>query len=245
MQVRAIRTRRFKPGDGLVSFIKRFLQNVRNGDVIVVTSKIVALAQGRVVSLDRRGKDYWIRRESRKRIKTPWCWITFRDGEWCANAGVDESNAAGGLILLPRDPDASARRLWQSLRRSYGVRQLGVILTDTRIMPLSQGVRGVALSYAGFRGLRDLRGSRDLYGRPLKMTVVNVADALATAAVFNMGEGKESRPLALIRGAGVSFTNRRTPHTLLRIRPEDDVYRWLYLKTARVFRGARIRHRAR
>lgn len=233
MRVTSIKTRRFKPREPLVPFLESALPRLRDGDCVCVTSKIAALSQGRVASLNDRTKDEWIEIESDRDLKTPWCRLTLKNGEWCANAGVDESNAQGKLILLPKDPSRVARRVWRALRARYQLRNLGVIITDTRIYPLRAGVMGVSLAHAGFKGLRSYVGEPDLDGRPFAHTQVNVANALAVAAVLAMGEGGEQTPLAIIRGARLEFTSRpQNPRSLV-VRPKDDVYLAAYLEDAR------------
>ncbi len=107
--------------------------------------------------------------------------------------------------------------------KAYKVKDLGVLITDSRLFPLRAGVVGVALGYAGFRGIRDYRGKPDLFGRKLKMTQTDIADGLATAAVVSMGEGRECRPLALVTGAEIDFTDKVNRKELL-IPLEDDMY---------------------
>lgn len=102
-----------------------------------------------------------------------------------------------------------------------------MIITDSRIMPLRAGVVGVALGYAGFKGLRDYRGKKDIFGRKLKYTQTDMADALASAAIAVMGEGSERQPLCVIENAPVEFTVRTNKRELL-VSPADDMYRPLF-----------------
>jgi F420-0:gamma-glutamyl ligase len=144
-----------------------------------------------------------------------------------ANAGIDESNAANGeLILLPKDSFKSAGCIRKKLMKYFGLKKLGVVITDSRLMPLRAGVVGVAFGYAGFKGLRDYRGTKDIFGRTLTMSQTNIADSLATAAVLLTGEGNEQTPLALIRYAPVVFTHASNQKEL-HIDPKEDIYRWL------------------
>lgn len=231
MNITAVRTPIFKLYGDLVDFIVRAIPHVPEKSIIVVTSKIVALAQGRVVPNTRGAKVRWIKKESSQHIKTKWCYLTLKDGHWCPNAGIDESNARGELILWPTASQAAAQKLHGDLRKHYGRRNLGVLFTDSRIFPLRAGVTGVALGYAGFKGLRSYIGKPDIFGRKLKLTRTNIADSLASAAVLVMGEGREQQPLALVTDAPVEFT--RVPQgkkkdEQLRIDPRDDLYRPLF-----------------
>lgn len=241
MIVKPIHTSIFKSGDSLTPFIARFISRVREGSVIVITSKIVALSQRRIVSGGAAEKIMWIKKESEKYIKTKWCYLTLKDGQWCANAGIDESNSReGGLILLPENPYGVASALRKKLQKHYRVKKLGIIITDSRIFPLRQGVTGVALGYAGFRGIRNYIGHKDLFGRRIKMTKTNVADSLATAAVLEMGEGNERIPLAIIRGIkNIAFV-QTVKKKELRIDPKNDLYGPLFRKNTTIKTGGRI-----
>ena len=191
MLIQPVHTAIFKAGDSLEDFIARFIPAVSENSIIVVTSKIVAVSQRRIVPGGSAEKVRWIKKESEKYIRTKWCYLTLKNGQWCANAGIDESNSQeGGLILLPKDPYRDANKLRKKLRKQYRVKKLGVIITDSRIFPLRLGVTGVAIGYAGFQGIRNYIGLKDLFGRRIMMTKTNVADSLAAAAVLEMGEGR-------------------------------------------------------
>ncbi len=221
MIVRPIRTRIFEEGEDLLDFILKHVKRPTEGSVLVVTSKIVALSESRTANV--QDKDKLIHAESEFALKTELVWLTIKDGMVMANAGIDESNASGKLILLPEDSFKTAESLRKSLRKKWKLRKLGVLITDSRLFPLRAGVVGVALGYAGFKGVRDYRGKADMFGRILKFSQVDVADSLATAAVLEMGEGKERQPLAVIEDANVAFVEKVNRGELL-IKIEDDLY---------------------
>ena len=224
MNIKTITTKVFKENEDLAAFVVRNIKRVPERSVIVITSKIVALSEGRTAIVkNEKEKDALIKAESDFAIKTKIVWLTIKDGALLANAGVDESNADGKIILLPKDSFKAASDMRKKLMKHYGVKELGILITDSRLFPLRAGVVGVALGYAGFRGIRDYRGSPDIFGRKLKMTQTDIADGLATAAVVMMGEGRECRPLALITGAEIEFTERVNKKELL-IPLEDDMY---------------------
>lgn len=230
MIVTPIKTRIFKEGEDLFPFVVRYLKKPSERSVIVVTSKIVALSERRTAVVENvRAKEKLIRRESELAIPTKYVWLTIKDGMVMASAGIDESNANGKLILLPKDSFKTARVLRKKLRQKYGVRQLGVLVTDSRTMPLRAGVIGAALGYAGFRGIKDYRGTSDIFGRKFQFSRTDVADSLATAAVLVMGEGNERQPLAIIEKARVEFCDamhRKELHIAI----QDDMYRPLFSK---------------
>lgn len=228
MKVTPIRTRIFREHDDLVTFITQACPRLVNGSILVITSKIVALSEGRTAPLgSARTKAALVKAESDFAVKTPYTWFSMKDGMFMAAAGVDESNGDGRYILLPRDSFAAARRLRTALKKHYRLRRLGVLVTDSRTTPLRAGVTGVALGYAGFRGVRDYRGMADIFGRRLRFSRTNVADSLATAAVVAMGEGAERQPLAVITDAPVEW-RERVDHNEVKIAPHLDVYRPLF-----------------
>ena len=233
MDINAIKTRVFKEGEDLLSFITKNVPKLKNGSVLVVTSKIVALSEGSVVAATTpRAKDALVRAESDWQLQAKGGKITLKDGLLMWNAGMDESNAKGNVILLPEDSFQTAARLRKALMRQFHIRNCGVIISDSRVMPLRAGVVGVALGYAGFKGVRDYRGKKDMFGRKLKFTQTDVADSLATAAALVMGEGSERQPLAVIEDAPVEFVNRVSKNELL-IPMKDDMYAPLFRRAPR------------
>jgi F420-0:gamma-glutamyl ligase len=233
MNVKAIKTKTFPENGELLPFIISHIPKVPNNSVIVVTSKIVALAEGRTVTARTpKEKDAIIKKESTFALRTKLVWLTIKDGTVMANAGVDESNANGKIILLPKDSFTSAAKLRKSLMKQYRVKNLGVLITDSRLMPLRSGVVGVALGYAGFFGLKNYVGKKDIFGRKFKFEQTDVADSLATAAVLEMGEGNEKRPLALITLPPVTFTQKVNKNEL-KIDPKKDLYGPLFKKLAK------------
>jgi len=153
-----------------------------------------------------------------------------KDGMVMASAGVDESNGNGALILLPRDSWRVASAIRSHIRKRRRLRELGVIITDSRNAPFRKGITGAALAYSGFKGLKDYRRTLDIFGRPFHFSRVDVADSLATAAVLCMGEGNEKRPLAIISGAPVTYTDKINKKEL-RISLEEDMYGPLFRQT--------------
>ena len=230
MNTKAIKTRVFKEGEELIPFIARFIKKIPEKSVLVVTSKIVSLSEKRTAIIENsQTKEKLIRKESEFALPTKYVWLTIKDGVVMPSAGIDESNAAGKLILLPRDSFKTARLLRRKLWQIYKIRKFGVLITDSRTMPLRAGVTGVALGYAGFKGIRDYRGQADIFGRKFKFSRTDVADSLAAAAVLVMGEGRERQPLAIIENPPVEFTDK-IHRRELKIDIRDDMYRPLFSK---------------
>ncbi|MBZ3935487.1 coenzyme F420-0:L-glutamate ligase [Methanimicrococcus blatticola] len=153
--------------------------------------------------------------------------LTLKDGMLCPNAGIDNSNAPEGCVILyPENPTKSARKIAEFVLKEFGV-HVGVIIADSRTQPLRLGCTGVAIGAAGFLATVDKRGETDLFGRPLAVTRVAVADNLASAAEAVMGESNESTPFALIRNANAVFDSEAFGITT--ISPEECMY-WGVLK---------------
>lgn len=227
MQVKPIKTRVFKERENLASFIREHIPTLKDGSVLAVTSKIVGLAEGRTEVVGKRPKEVLIKEESEYAVETKHTWLTLRDGMFVASSGIDESNGNGKYIFLPKDSYRSATRLRTTLKEAYGIENLGVIITDSRTLPLRRGAFGMSLGYAGIKGLHDYRGTPDIFKRPFTMSRANIADALAAAAVLVMGEGDERHPLAVVTGAPVSYTERVDRHELL-IPLVEDMWRPLF-----------------
>lgn len=225
MIVTPFKTPLFRKNESLHHFLMRELPPIKEKTIVVVTSKIVALAEGRVKECPTEEAFVNIvKAESQWAMKTKFAWLTVKDGMVLASAGVDRSNADGKCILLPRDSYASAATIRRFLMTRYKLKNLGVLITDSRLTALREGVTGIALGFAGFKGIRDYRNKADLFNRTFMLTRTNVADALATAAVLTMGEGAECQPLAVISDAPITFANR-VSHREMLIDPSEDIYR--------------------
>ncbi len=224
MKIKAIKTTIFRPRQNIYSFIEKYLPVIKENMILVVTSKIVALAEGRVEkNINEDSKMEIIKKESEFVFPTKYVCLTIKDGIVMANAGVDESNANGDIILLPRDSFLAATKIRNYFKKKFQLNNFGVIITDSRCLPLRSGITGVALGYAGFRGLKDYRKQLDIFGRPFHFSRVDVADSLATAAVYCMGEGDERRPLATISDSGVEYCSRVNKNEL-KIDIKEDIY---------------------
>ncbi|MFV0251777.1 MAG: coenzyme F420-0:L-glutamate ligase [Beutenbergiaceae bacterium] len=203
---------------------------VRDDDVVVIASKVVAKAEGRLVAA--KDREAAIDAESVREVARR----SYPDGSLLrivethhglvlAAAGVDASNVpAGTILLLPKDPDASARTLRRGLNARLGVRP-AVLVTDTVGRPWRRGIAEIVIGAAGMHPLADLRGDVDSHGRPLQATVVAVADEIAAAA--DLVKGKTGgRPVAVVRGSGAQVTPEDGPGAVAVVRtPQEDLFR--------------------
>jgi coenzyme F420-0:L-glutamate ligase/coenzyme F420-1:gamma-L-glutamate ligase len=212
-----------RAGDAIAALLHEPLRElgVAEGDVVVVTQKIVSKAEGRVVPDDDPAAT--IAAETRRVVarRADMTIAETRHGFVCANAGVDASNVGEGLLtLLPEDPDASAARIRDELRSALGVDGLGVVITDTFGRPWREGLVDVAIGVAGLPALLDLRGTRDHTGRELDVTVLALADQVAAAAGTVMGKAARL-PAALVRGVETAGASAGRARDLVRPAAQD------------------------
>ena len=238
---------RIAVGDDIVAVIIAALahsgEDLRDGDVVVLTQKIVSKAEGRQVDLaavtpspraqqlaTETGKDpriiELIIQESSEvlRSRPGLIIVVHRLGFVLANAGIDQSNVDGGnsVLLLPAAPDASAAAIRSGLRDKTGA-DVAVLIIDSIGRAWRLGTAGTAIGVSGMPALLDLRGRPDLCGRPLKTTTVGLADELAAAASIVMGQADEGRPIVLARGVPY-FRHDSSARDLLRAK-EMDLFR--------------------
>ena len=194
------------PGDDLAEMIAGVTE-LADGDVVVVTQKVVSKAEGRVVDLDPEvGHKPLVEAESVRVLRRRGDLVISETahGFVCANAGVDLSNVAEGTAaLLPVAPDRSARRIRDALRHHVGVK-VAVVVSDTFGRPWRRGVTDVAIGCSGLKPIIDLRGTSDALGRELQVTEVAIVDELAAAAELVMGKA-ENVPVAVVRGVDPSW----------------------------------------
>jgi coenzyme F420-0:L-glutamate ligase/coenzyme F420-1:gamma-L-glutamate ligase len=216
-------------GDDLATVIGDALPPLEDGDILAVTSKIVSKAEGRFVAATHR--EDAITAETVRIVATRehpggvTRIVENKLGMVLAAAGVDSSNTPEGFVLvLPEDPDASARALAEALRARFGV-SVGVVITDTLGRPWRQGQTDVAIGAAGIRVLDDLRGTADASGKRLDVTVAASADEIAGAADLVKGKAA-GLPVAIVRGLGRLVGDLDLPGAMSIVRPaNEDMFR--------------------
>ena len=215
---------------------------LENGDVIVISSKYIASSQGRILDIGKVTVSENANHISKKYKMNPefveivlresdkifggisGFIITSSDNILAPNAGIDKSNSNGTrLILYPENPYQIAEILKRKIFFDYSV-HVGIIITDSRLMPARVGTVGVAIACSGLEPVKDLRGQHDLDGNPLKVTFQATADNLASIANHKMGEGSESQPIAIVRDSECELTSRKIEPTEMSISHEECVY---------------------
>ncbi len=219
-----------RPGDRLADLLVAASVALEDGDVVVVTQKVVSKAEGRLVAVDhddRHARAAVVEAESVRVLRRRGDLVISetRAGFVCANAGVDLSNVPDGYAtLLPVDADRSARRIRDGLRARTG-REVAVIVSDTFGRPWRRGLTDVAIGCAGIAAVVDLRGTPDANGRELHATEVAVADELASAAELVMGKAT-GVCAAVVRGVDRSWFRERASVREEIVRPPgDDLFR--------------------
>ena len=217
-----------RPGDNLAGMIAEAAE-LQDGDVVVVTQKIVSKAEGRLEAIDPDdplSHKAIVEREAVRVLRRRGDLLITETahGFVCANAGIDLSNVeAGWAALLPVDPDRSARRIRDGLKGQAGV-SVGVIVSDTFGRTWRQGVTDVAIGCAGVAAVIDLRGTEDALGRELQVTEVCVADELAAAAELVMGKAN-GVPVAIVRGVDPAWLREGSVAAEITRPPAEDLFR--------------------
>jgi coenzyme F420-0:L-glutamate ligase/coenzyme F420-1:gamma-L-glutamate ligase len=234
-----------RKGDNLAQLICSAAEKqhtlIQNGDVLVATHVAVSKAEGNIVNLDKivpskkaneiakkTGKDpalvEVVLRESKDivRMRDSVLITESRQGFICANSGVDRSNVEGerNVAPLPRDPDLSAKRIRQEMKKLTGC-DVAVIVSDTHGRPFRMGEVNVAVGVSGLKPIRDRRGEKDLFGYVLRIKQTAIADELASAAELVIGQANEGIPVAIIRGYNYPKSDTAKATELVRSREKN------------------------
>jgi F420-0:gamma-glutamyl ligase len=234
MIVTPIKTDAIRTGDCTVEeLLDRYIQALGDFSIVVVTSKIVSLCQRRVAkreehrnkeSLVEKHADYYLPKRANKYNYQ----LTVTNSTLIASAGIDESNGDGHFVLWPKNPQQSANKIREHLRKKWRLEHVGVIITDSASRPLRRGTVGIALAHSGFLGVHDYRNTSDVFNKKLTASSANIAEGLAAAAVVTMGEGDESTPIATIEDVPFVTFQKRNPTDeeceIYRMKMDDDVF---------------------
>lgn len=187
----------------LTSILDTFLVSLEEKSILVITSKIVSICEGSVVPISQAQKSDLIKQQSSLYIPPEQSkyniTLTVKDNTLIPTAGIDESNGNGYYILWPKDSHQTTIQVWEYLKKKFSLKEVGVIITDSKTTPLRRGTTGISLGFCGFSSLNNYINTPDIFGRNLHVTMANIADGLAASAVMVMGEGNEQTPLAIIK----------------------------------------------
>jgi len=235
MLVQTIKTRPFlPPKDDLFPFIKESFSdvNLKEKSIIVIASKIVSIWQGRCLKINSiENKDDLIKKEAdlyldRDKVPQGYVMLTVKDNVLIPTAGIDESNGNGYFILWPKNPFQAAKQIYDFIKENYHLNNLGIIIADSHCTPSRRGTTGISIAYYGFYPVKDYRGTKDIFGREMKISQSNIADSLSASAVFIMGEGNEQTPIAIIEDINFIKFEEFNPKDSnpLEIDRDDDIY---------------------
>ncbi len=232
MKVTTIKTHKITVKDtNLYTILDRYLSKVSEKTIVVVTSKIIAITEGRIVKIGDISKNELVQQEAEYFLPPDPKYhfsLTIKNSLLIPSAGIDESNGNGYYILWPGNPQNCAYQIREYLTKRFNLKNVGVIITDSKTTPLRWGVTGTAIAYSGFVPLNNKIGTPDIFGRKLQATQVNIMDGLAASAVVVMGETNEQTPIAIIEDVPfVEFQDRNpTDEELnaLKIAIKDDLY---------------------
>lgn len=233
LTITPIQTRIYRQGESLLDFIFSEIPDHywQENNILVISSKIISLAENRIIKKSSVSKKDLIQQEGQHYLgefSEHNMSLTIHHNLLMPAAGIDESNSeSGDYILLPSNPFISAHNLLTKIKLQKNLNNFGLLLTDSKSNPLRHGTVGISLAYAGFTALENKIGEKDLFGRTLKITKINIVDSLSGAAVLMMGESDESSPLAIISGAKVHFKDNSSAEELY-VPIDQDLYRDLY-----------------
>jgi len=231
--VNPIRTHKVtKKDNNILQLIDKYITNLKEDSVLVVTSKIVAICEGQLVSMEKTTRDELVEQEAdyylpRSLSKWNVC-ISIKNNIMVASGGVDQSNGDDNFILWPKNPQKSANEIRKHIMKKFSLNNVGVIITDSKTTPLRWGVTGVAISHSGFNALYSYIGKPDIFNKLMRVEKLNIADSLASAAVAVMGEGSEQQPLAIITNIPIIEFQKSNPSKkeleFLYANIDDDLY---------------------
>lgn len=233
MKVTAVKTKLLEANKyTLTEVLSESIDNISEGIIVAISSKIVSLCEGNILPLEDISKDNLIKKEADcfipKEYSRYGVYLTIKNGLLVPSAGIDESNTNGYYVMWPKDPQKSANYCWEFLRERFRLKNIGVIITDSTTAPLKWGVTGKAIAHCGFISINSKIGEKDLFNKTLRQTRINVADGLAAAAVLCMGESIEQTPVAIIEDVPFVEFQDHAPDTeelkSLRIEIKDDLY---------------------
>lgn len=217
------------PKDDLLGILDASLPALCEGDVVLVTSKVVAIHEGRCVPVGSVEKDTLIMQEADYMYVKPSGKIqTISHSMLVASAGIDESNGDGHYVLLPEDAFESAQKIHAHLTKKHGLKNLGVVITDSHSLPLRYGSLSATVGCWGFEPVEMHTGKQDIFGRITRYAKSNKADALAAASALVSGECDERVPIVIARGVpNLVFTDEH-PRAKLFVPMEDDFFKSLF-----------------
>ncbi|MCT4617457.1 MAG: coenzyme F420-0:L-glutamate ligase [Candidatus Gracilibacteria bacterium] len=234
MKIKAIKTRVINPPqDNIYDILDKLGEDLKEKDIIFITSKILAIHQGKcqeIKELDNiEEKDELVKKEAelfipRQSYVEHSVNLTIKYNTLIPNAGIDESNSNGYYVLWPENPEKEAEKICKYLKDKFNIKDLAVLITDSHTTPLRYGVIGISMGFYGMKPFKSYIGTEDIFGRELQMSRVNIVDSLSVSAVLAMGEGAEQTPIAIISDCEYAEFTNKPAYNELNIPLEEDIY---------------------
>lgn len=250
MIIKPIKTDRLSAGAmDIFTLLDRSIGSIGEKNVLVVTSKIIALCENSVVPVKAQDLEELVKKHSDYYLTNNFGKYGYHfsivNNTLISRAGIDESNGNDNYVLWPKNAQKTAGNIRKYVAERFGLKKVGVVITDSTVMPLRRGTFGIAIAYSGFVGLNNYIGLPDLFGRPFKVSQANVANGLAAAAVLAMGEGAEQTPICVIEDVPfVKFKSNspsRSELAYVNIPLNEDLYA-PFLKNAKWQKGSKSKN---
>lgn len=231
----SIKTGKILPGKiKLKGFLDSNVKSLSESTILVISSKVLSLIAGSYKNPDEN-LEHLIREEAEyisKKKNNINKYLTIKHHAFISSGGIDESNGAGKLVMLPKKPFKTAREIHTYLTLKFGIKSLGIIITDSHSIPLRRGAIGISIGFWGFSPLHDYLGEKDIFGREFVYEKANLVDQLAAGANLAMGEGSEQTPIVKISGANMIRFGKNSPTkseiNFFLLTPKKDIYHLLY-----------------
>lgn len=233
MIVSSVKTHKITLEDtDILEILDRYIKKLPENSVIVIASKIISITQGRAVKMSPEELETYIQQEAQQYIPKEYhrhkLYVTINSNHLTYSSGVDESNGNGYYILWPENIQKTTNKIRAFLRKKFNIQNLGVIVTDMAVLPLRWGIIAGEVAYSGFKPLKNLTGTPDVFGKEFKYTQEGILNGLAAAAGVVMGEGNEQTPIGIITEVPfVEFVENDPSEEELKsliIKPEEDLY---------------------
>ena len=235
MQFIPIKTRKFlPPKDNLYNLLDEFLPTLKEKDVLLISSKIVSIHQGRCLKINPnlpplQQKIKLIKKEADAYFKDNPHSLTLKDQTLTPYAGIDRSNANNHYVLWPKQPNKTAKKVWQYLRKKHQLKNLGIIIIDSFCLPLRWGHMGISIGFYGFHPNKEYSNKKDIFNHKIIEGNSNIIDGLSAFGGVLIGEGSEQTPMLLVRNFNsIKFTSKDTSNQLKIPKNKSDFYQPLF-----------------
>ncbi|MFK8040666.1 MAG: coenzyme F420-0:L-glutamate ligase [Rickettsiaceae bacterium] len=234
MRISGIKTHQITKGESLTGVLDKYVKSLKEESIVAITSKIISICESRIVKKDEYKTKYnLIAQEADAYLpsdsKDQDVHLTIKNNMIIPSAGIDESNGNGYYILYPKNIQDTAYQIWRHIKHKHQINHLGIIITDSRTIPLKRGVVGCAIGWCGFNPIHNYTGTKDIFGREMKITQINNLEAIAASAVFIMGEANEQMPIAVITELNrIAFSQTKPTkeeESIINIPMKEDIYR--------------------